>query len=333
MEDETRMSPLDFFKKSPKKEPSRVQDDSLLSPEMQKKRYDAALEFVNALQEHFLTLDGKTHPGTMLSSTARLAGTSLYRSLNYKNNITPGVVVLSNEVNEAWPQLMNQFAIYCKQSGIDVLDRPVVTQFPEQDQPRLNVEEIQAQFQDHYHKIMSSYGLDYLNGARAGMVACAIIFNYHYKVAKDIDPYVGTGIVAMGVVEGAKTAPPALGSGNKMSKIIKNKNRLLLGEREAVAQEASIFGGVYIDPNPGVLETLKAGNIDPYLIHEKGMLAQIEKKIPRIDFVKVDVDAGFKEWNGKPDDQIPIHVRQLIWLKNHASEYGYVQDGNSWVLK
>jgi hypothetical protein len=63
------------------------------------------------------------------------------------------------------------------------------------------------------------------------------------------------------------------------------------------------------------------------------MLAQIEKKIPRIDFVKVDVDAGFKEWNGKPDEQIPIHVRQLIWLKNHVSEYAYVQDGNSWVLK
>lgn len=118
-----------------------------------------------------------------------------------------------------------------------------------------------------------------------------------------------------------------------MSKVIRNNNRLLLGEREAVIQEASTFGGVYIDPNPGVLETLKAGNIDPYLIYEKGMLAQIEKKIPHIDFVKVDVEASFQQWNGKPDEQIPIHVRQLIWLKNHAPEYGYVQAGNSWILK
>ncbi len=180
---------------------------------------------------------------------------------------------------------------------------------------------------------MSRHRLDHLNGARAGMVACALLFNHYCKVAREIDPYVGTGIVAMGVVEGAKTAPPPLGSGNKMKKIVKNNDRLLLGEREAVVREASVFGGVYIDPNPGVLETLKAGNIDPYLIHEKGMLAQIEKKIPRIDFVKADADALFKEWHGKPEQQIPIHVRQLIWLKSHASQYGYIQEGNSWVLK
>jgi hypothetical protein len=323
----------DFFKKSPKKEPPKAPDDSLLSPEMQRKRQEAAREFVNALQEHFLAVEGKTHPGTMLSTTARLAGTSLYRSLNYKNNIPSGVVVLSNEVDDAWPQLMKQFAIYCKQSGFDVLAKPMVTKFPEQDQPRLKVEQVQTQFQDSYQEIMGRHGLDDLNAARAGMLGCAILFNHYCKVAKEIDPDVGTGIVAMGVVEGAKTAPPPLGLGNKMKKIVKNNNRLVLGEREAVIQEASIFGGVYIDPNPAVLESLKAGNIDPYLIHEKGMLAQIEKKIPRIDFVKVDVDAIFQEWNGKAEQQIPIHVRQLLWLKKHASEYGYVQEGNSWVLK
>lgn len=323
----------DLFKKSPKKEPVKAQDDLLLSPEMQKKRYEAALEFVNALQVHFLAADGVEHPGTMLSTTARLAGTSLYRSLNYKNNITPGVVILSNEVNEAWPQLMNQFAVYCRQSGIDVLAKPVTTRFPEKDQPRLKVEEVQAQFQDEYHDIMSRHGLDNLESARAGMVGCAILFNHYHKTGLDLDPYVGTGLVAMGVVEGAKTAPPPLGSGNKMSQIIKNNDRLVLGERKVVIREASIFGGVYIDPNPGVLETLKAGNIDPYMIYEKGMLAQIEKKIARIDFVSADVDALFQEWNGKPEQQIPMYVRQLIWLKEHASGYGYVQERNSWILK
>lgn len=92
----------DFFKKPPPKEPAKAPDDSLLSPEMQKKRYDASLEFVNALQEHSLVLDGKTHPGTMLSTTARLAGTSLYRSLNYKNNITPGVVEGQKPLRRPW---------------------------------------------------------------------------------------------------------------------------------------------------------------------------------------------------------------------------------------
>ena len=116
-------------------------------------------------------------------------------------------------------------------------------------------------------------------------------------------------------------------------KIVKNNNRLVLGEREAVIPEASNFGGVYIDPNPGVLETLKAGNIDPYLIYEQAMLAQIEKKIVRIDFVHANVDGLFREWKGKPEGQIPIYVRLIFWLKANAAAHGYQQNGKSWILK
>ena len=170
------------------------------------------MEFLGLLQERFIGADGRAHAGTILSTAARLAGTSLYRSLNYKNNPEPGVVVLSNEVNEAWPKLMNLFAFYCQQNRIDVLARPLVTKFPAQDQPKLEVTQVQSEFQDRYNEIMKNHGLDYLNGARAGMVVCSIVFQYHCTVAKDIDPYIATGIVAMGVVEGAKTAPPPLKS-------------------------------------------------------------------------------------------------------------------------
>lgn len=210
----------DLFGKSPKKEPARSApagnpkpsktDDSLFAPEMQKKRYDAALEFLKSFQEKMPLVDGKPHAGTALAIAARLAGTSLYRSLNYKQDVASGTVVLSEEVNQAWPQLMNLFAFYCKQNGFDVMSKPVVTVFPEQDQPRMNVEQVQKEYQDQYHAIMKKHGLDTLNGARAGMVVCSIIFEYHRTVAKDIDPFVATGIVAMGVVEGAKTAPPPL---------------------------------------------------------------------------------------------------------------------------
>jgi hypothetical protein len=96
---------------------------------------------------------------------------------------------------------------------------------------------------------------------------------------------------------------------------MKNSNRLVLGEREAVIQEIRANGGVYIDPHPEALRTLQAGNIDPYLIYEQGMLKQIEVKIPRIDFVKVNVDDLFEEWQLKPEAQALIHVRLIIWLK------------------
>ncbi len=337
---------FDLFKKPAKKEPVTAPrkettppraDDSLVSPEMQKKRYDAAIEFLKGFHERMPLVGGKRHAGTVLSVPARLAGTSLYRSLNYNKDIAPGTVVLSDEVNEAWPQLLNLFAYYCKQNGIDVMAKPLVTKLPEKDKPRLTVEEVQQEYQDQYDEIMKRHGLDYLNGARAGMVICSIIFQHHCTVAKDIDPYVATGIIAMGVVEGAKTAPPPLGSGNSTGnaaeKKAKDNHRLVLGEREAVIQETQEHGGVYIDLNPGVLKTLQAGNIDPYLIYEKAMRDQIEAKIPRINFVKLDVDKAFDEWKSKPDSQIPVHVRLLIWLKNNAKTYGYEQDGNSWVLK
>ena len=201
-----------LFKKSPKKEPDT--NNPLGSPEMQKKRYDAAMEFVKVFQEKIPLVGGKPHAGTVLSTAARIAGTSLYRSMNYSRGVTPGVVVLSEEVNQAWPQLMNLFAFYCKQNGIDVLSKPLVTEFPEKDKPRLEIAFVQAEYQDQYNEIMKKYGLDYLDGARAGIIFCSIVFQYHCMQIKDIDPYVATGVIAMGVVEGAKTAPRPFGTHN-----------------------------------------------------------------------------------------------------------------------
>ena len=242
----------DLFRSSPKKEPAKVAqtepvkppltDDSVFSPEMQKKRYDAAMEFIKIFQERMPLVGGKPHAGTVLAVAARLAGTSLFRAVN-KNDFEPGVIVLSEEVNQACPQLLNLFAFHCQQNGMDIMARPLVTEFPQHDKPRMDVGQVQAEYQAQYDAVMKKHGLDYLNAARAGMVFCSTVFNYHCSVARDIDRYVATGIVAMGVVEGAKTAPPPLGPGDKMKN--KTGNRLVLGERDAAIQEARDNGGIY----------------------------------------------------------------------------------------
>lgn len=334
---------FDLFKKSSGKEAAQASskppqaDPSLISPEMQKKRYEAAMEFLKSFQERMPLVGGKPHAGTVLAVAARLAGTSLYRALSYKGDITPGVVVLSEEVNEAWPQLMNLFAFYCKQNGIDVMAKPPVTVFPEKDNPRMSVEQVQREYQDQYDEIMKRHGLDYLNGARAGMVVCSIVFQYHCAKAKDIDPHVGAGIIARGIVEGAKTAPPPLGAGKSNQDATEEKlmtnDRLVLGEEDVAIREALDNGGIYIAVNPEIVRTLKAGNIDPYLVYEQALKAQIEKKISRIDFVQADVDKLFEQWMGKPQSETPMHVRLIIWLKSNAQKHGYEQRGNSWVLK
>ena len=216
---------FDFFKKSDKKESPKGNEkqqenpsekDKLLSPELQKKRYDAAMDFLKVFQEKTPLVGGRPHAGTVLSIVARLAGTSLYRAIN-KKEVNSGVVVLSEEVNRAYPQLLNLFAYYCKQNGIDVMARPLVQEIPEQNKSLMELSQVQIEYQEQYNQIMQKHGLDYLEGARAGMIICSILINYHCIKNKDVDPYVATGIVVMGVVEGAKTSPIPLKSDDTRS--------------------------------------------------------------------------------------------------------------------
>lgn len=315
----------DLFKKSPKKETNR--ENPFGSPEMSKKRADAAMEFMQAFQEKLPLVGGKPHAGTVLSVAARLAGTSLFRSIN-KKDFEPGVVVLSEEVNQAYPQMLNLFAFYCKQNGVDVMSRPLVTTFPEKDKPLMELAVIQSEYQDQYNAIMKKHGLDYLDGARAGMIVCSMVFNYHCLKVKDIDPYVATGIIAMGVVEGAKTAPPRPGT-----KPARKESRFVLGDRDAAIQDALANGSGFIDINPEVLKMLKEKSIDPFLVYEQAVLKQMEEKTDRFDFVQMDVETVFREWNGKPSEQAPIPVRLVLWMKKNAASHGYEQKGNGWVLK
>lgn len=219
---------------------------------------------------------------------------------------------------------------YCKRSGIELNPDRWVTNTPDEHKPHMDILQAQEKFQDRYNEIMKKHGLDYLDGARAGMIVCSIVFQYHYTRARDIDPNIAAGIVSMGIVAGAKTVPPSLGSGAALRG--RDDNRLVLGEEQSAIQDALDNGGIFIDPGPELIRILREGNIDPYLIYEQGMIAQIEKKISRIDFVNADVDQLFREWSGKPDAQTPIYVRLIFWLKQNAAAHGYIQDGNSWVL-
>lgn len=336
-----------LFKKSPKEEPDKK--NPLGSPEMQKKRYDAALDFLKIFQERMPLKNDKPHAGTVLSVAARLAGTSLFRAIN-KEDFPTGTVILSEEVNQAYPQLLNLFAFYCKQNGVDVISKPLVTEFPPNDKPLMDLAQIQVEYQDKYNAIMNRYGLDYLESARAGMVICSIAFEYHRK-ARDIDPHVATGIVAMGVVEGAKTAPVPLKSesgtppakqNSQFDEMLKNiatnqtngsGQRLVIGEGMASMREAMSNGGKYILLHPEVENKLKQNNINPYLVYEAAMQIETGAKIPSIDFVSGNVDELVATWSGKPQDQAPIHVRLALWLEANASNLRYERKGNRWALK
>ena len=354
---------FDVFKKSNKKEPPQRepngdtgksdQEKLFLSPERQKKRYEAAMEFIKFFQEKTPLVNGRPHAGTVISVAARLAGTSLFRAIN-KKDFPPEVVVLSDEVNEAYPKLLNMFAYYCKQNGVDVMAKPVISEFPEKDKPLMELAQVQAEYQDQYNEIMKKHGLDYLEGAWAGMIVCSIVFNYHCIANKDIDPYVATGIVAMGVIAGAKTSPAPLNPGGSPAKpddeVKEDQNaklirtiaesslggsgtRLFFGERRAAVQEALDHNGKFVLVHPEVESKLIEKNFDPYVVYVAALIIEMQAKISQIDFVGGNVDALLQAWSGKPENEAPIHVRQALWLQMNASGLGYEKSGNSWKLK
>jgi hypothetical protein len=57
----------------------------------------------------------------------------------------------------------------------------------------------------------------------------------------------------------------------------------------------------------------------------------MESKTPIIKFVYMDVDAALNTYEGVPDPEVPIRVRELRWIIDHADEYGYKREGNSWI--
>lgn len=207
---------MSFLKKlfgGPAKASSRMNDD-FGDPKLQQNRVNAAIKFMGTFDKHFGGPQG-SHVGTVMSTAAWLAGTSLYRSLGYEHRAEPGAVILSEKVNQELPKLLNLFMFFLFQNGIRLTPDQLTLETPDIHKPRKSMLQIQEEFQDEYNAIMKNHGLDYLDGARAGVVACSMLVSYHCSDRKDMDPRLAAGIIAMGITEGAKTCPTPLKSGNE----------------------------------------------------------------------------------------------------------------------
>ena len=182
-------------------------------PEKLKKGRVAAAEFIPVLRNKFAAPDGSVHAGTILSAAAWLTGTSLYRSFNFKEDTPPGTTIKSDEVNKEWESLMYLFEQYNFQKADIPVGRLILAALaaPDSFKPQVEMSHVQKELQDQFNAVMKKHGFDYLDGARAGIVICSMLLQY-YSTAKLIDPYVAAGVVAQGILEGAKTVPPPMGS-------------------------------------------------------------------------------------------------------------------------
>jgi hypothetical protein len=192
---------------------SSKKDNDFGDPKLQQSRVNAAIKFMGTFDRHFGGTQG-SHAGTVISTAAWLAGTSLYRSLGYDHPAEPGTVILSDKVNQELPKLLNLFMFFLFKNGIRLKPDQLILETPEIHRPLKTMMQIQEEFQDEYNAIMKNHGLDYLDGARAGIVVCSMLVGIHGSDRKDMDPRLAAGMAVMGITAGAKTCPAPLKSGN-----------------------------------------------------------------------------------------------------------------------
>lgn len=144
-----------------------------------------------------------------ISSTARLAGSFLFRSFDFKtNDVKPGTVMLSEEANNKGPQLVNITYAVLQNFGIQI------------DNNKMNGNQKQAKndFVDTIGKvqvpaleIMRKNNLSYEQMAQSAAIATAFII----QQSNNISPEEGFETAIYHYIEGSKTYPPEFGFTSK----------------------------------------------------------------------------------------------------------------------
>lgn len=138
-----------------------------------------------------------------ISSTARLAGSFLFRSFDFKiNDAKPGTVMLSEEANTKGPQLVNITHAVLQNFGIQIDNNKMSA--GNQMHATSNFTDIIAKLQTQALEIMKTNDLSYEQMAQSAAIATAFII----QQSNNITPEEGFGTAIYHYIEGTKTFPP-----------------------------------------------------------------------------------------------------------------------------
>lgn len=138
-----------------------------------------------------------------ISSTARLAGSFLFRSFGLKvTGASPGTVVLSEEANVKGPQLVNITYAVLQNMGVSIDNNKVSGASDKQ--PSENFVDVIGRLQGPVLEIMNKYDLSYEQMAQSAAIATAFII----QQSPNILPEQGFGTAIYYYIEGTKTYPP-----------------------------------------------------------------------------------------------------------------------------
>ncbi len=178
--------------------------------EIAKRRQAAADSVVTMLEQQYEAIF-QSHAATVLRAAAWLAGTSLYRSLD---NEAKGSPLPETASDQEGLKLLKVFMLLVDKNGIQLKPEEYASSIPPEEEPRVNMMQVQQQFEGRYHEIMQQHGFDLLEGARTGAVACARMVKLHCLNRKDVQPNIAASTVSIGFVEGSKMVPGDGGTAN-----------------------------------------------------------------------------------------------------------------------
>lgn len=151
------------------------------------------------------------HPETAIASTARLAGSLLFRSFGLNvADIQPGTAVLSDVANEEGPELINIMSAMLHHFGVTLNQERLSEEASRSSGAvKLSVVESLALLQNDAMHIVKANELELKEAAQAAALATAFVVK---ECSRNLGIEVSFNIATYGFIEGCKTMPPAISS-------------------------------------------------------------------------------------------------------------------------
>lgn len=153
------------------------------------------------------------HPETAIASCANLAGSLMLRSFNFDLTKDQGSVLLSNEANEKYPQLINILSAVLERSEVSLDKSKLGGEVSKRGaQPKLTIQQALELLQGKALEIAKRNNLSLEEMSISAALATAFVVK---ESARNIGYEIGFNVAAYGFIEGIKTVPPSLESGEK----------------------------------------------------------------------------------------------------------------------
>lgn len=166
----------------------------------------AASEIVDLIAAQLGDKNGAVHPATVITASARLAGSFLFRSFDFPNqNISPGTPVLSEIANEKGSALIGVLSSMLNHFGVDI-DSSSLKQ-AQKGESKLGFLETLKILQDKALVIMENNQLNFEQMAYACSMATAFLIK---ECKSELSLESGFNTAIYGFIEGTKTFPPEL---------------------------------------------------------------------------------------------------------------------------